>query len=256
MQWSERGVILGVRKHGESSVIVELMTRAHGRHAGVVRSGRSKTMQPVLQPGNEVAATWRARLDEHIGAFALEPLTLRTHLLMNDARALHGVNWLTALLRLLPERDPHAKIFDMATALLSDLNDPRAPGFFVRFELALLAELGFGLDLERCAATGATENLIYVSPRTGRAVSREAGAPGRKNSCPCPGFSRKTRTPRRRPRTSAPPCASPATSSTATSSCRAAQNRRTRARPTWRRCERPRDAAPPRWYTSRSGSNA
>ena len=94
MQWSERGVILGVRKHGESSVIVELMTRAHGRHAGVVRSGRSKTMQPVLQPGNEVLVTWRARLEEHLGVFSAEPLTLRTHLLMSDARALHGVNWL------------------------------------------------------------------------------------------------------------------------------------------------------------------
>jgi DNA repair protein RecO (recombination protein O) len=188
MQWSERGVILGVRKHGESSVIVELMTRAHGRHAGVVRSGRSKTMQPVLQPGNEVLVTWRARLEEHLGVFSAEPLTLRTHLLMSDARALHGVNWLTALLRLLPERDPHAKIYDMATALLSDLNDPRAPKFFARFELALLAELGFGLDLERCAATGATHDLIYVSPKTGRAVSREAGAPWAERLLALPSF--------------------------------------------------------------------
>ena len=222
MQWSEPGVILGVRKHGESSVIIELMTRAHGRHVGVVRAGRSKTMQPVLQPGNEVFVTWRARLEEHIGAFALEPLTLRTHLLMSDARALHGVNWLTALLRLLPERDPHARLYDMATALLAHLDNSRAPNLFARFELTLLAELGFGLDLERCAATGATDELIYVSPKTGRAVSREAGAPWAENSCPCPRFSTTAQKPRRPPKTSAPRCASPASSSTATSFCRAA----------------------------------
>jgi DNA repair protein RecO (recombination protein O) len=191
MEWTEPGLILGVRKHGESSVIVELMTRAHGRHAGVVRSGRSRTMQPVLQPGNEVLATWRARLEEHIGAFALEPLALRTHLLIGDPRALHGVNWLAALLRLLAERDPHPRLYDMAAALLAHLDDSRAPDFFVRFELALLAELGFGLDLERCAATGATRELIYVSPKTGRAVSREAGAPWADRLLPLPAFLRE-----------------------------------------------------------------
>jgi DNA repair protein RecO (recombination protein O) len=177
MEWSERGLILGVKKHGENSVIVELMTRGHGRHFGVVRSGRSKNMQPVLQPGNEVAVVWRARLEEHIGAFVLEPALLRTHELMGSARALHGVNWLGGLLRLLPERDPHPALHDKALALLGALDSPLSPGLFVRFELALLADLGFGLDLERCAATGATRDLVYVSPKSGRAVSREAGAP-------------------------------------------------------------------------------
>jgi DNA repair protein RecO (recombination protein O) len=190
MEWSERALVLGVKKHGETSVILEVMTHGHGRHVGVVRSGRSKTMQPVLQAGNEVAATWRARLEEHIGVFAVEPLTLRTHLLMGDVRALHGVNWLGALLRLLPERDPHPNLFDMAAALLAHLGDPLAPNLFVRFELALLAELGFGLDLQSCAATGATEDLLYVSPKSGRAVSREAGAPWAERLLPLPAFLR------------------------------------------------------------------
>ena len=190
MEWSERALVLGVKKHGETSVILEAMTRDHGRHVGVVRSGRSKTMQPVLQPGNEVAVTWRARLEEHIGAFAVEPLTLRTHLLMADVRALHGVNWLGGMLRLLPERDPHPKLFDMAAALLAHLSDPLAPNLFVRFELALLADLGFGLDLEKCAATGATDDLIHVSPRSGRAVSRDAGAPWAEKLLPLPAFLR------------------------------------------------------------------
>ncbi len=191
MEWSERGLILGVKKHGESSVILELMTRGHGRHFGVVRSGRSKTMQPVLQAGNEVAAVWRARLEEHIGAFAVEPALLRTHALLDDAFALHGVNWLAALLRLLPERDPHPGLYDMAGALLANLGEASAPGLFVRFELAMLAELGFGLDLESCAATGQRDDLIYVSPKSARAVSREAGAPWAAKLLPLPGFLRE-----------------------------------------------------------------
>jgi DNA repair protein RecO (recombination protein O) len=190
MEWSERGLILGVRKHGENSVIVELMTRGHGRHMGVVRAGRSKSMQPVLQPGNEVAAVWRARLEEHIGAFVVEPAHLRTHELMGSARALHGVNWIAALLRLLPERDPHASLYDMALALLPALAGPAALDLFVRFELATLAELGFGLDLDTCAATGQRDDLIYVSPKSGRAVSRKAGAPWADKWLPLPDFLR------------------------------------------------------------------
>jgi DNA repair protein RecO (recombination protein O) len=177
MEWSERGLILGLKKHGETSVILELMTRAHGRHLGVVRGGRSKTMQPVLQPGNEVEAVWRARLEEHLGLYAVEAATLRTDLLLSSPQSLHGVNWLAALLRLLPERDPHPHLFDKARVLLGQIATPLAPALFVHFELALLAELGFGLDLSECAATGSRDNLIYVSPKSGRAVSAEAGAP-------------------------------------------------------------------------------
>jgi DNA repair protein RecO (recombination protein O) len=188
MEWSERGLILGLKKHGETSVILELMTRGHGRHLGVVRGGRSKNMQPVLQPGNEVAAVWRARLEEHLGLFAIEPAALRTDLLLSSPQGLHGIGLLGALLRLLPERDPHPGLFDRAQVLLAQLTTPLAPALFVHFELALLAELGFGLDLEECAATGVRENLIYVSPKSARAVSGEAGAPCATKLLPLPDF--------------------------------------------------------------------
>lgn len=188
MEWSERGLILGLKKHGETSVILELMTRGHGRHLGVVRGGRSKTMQPVLQPGNEVAAVWRARLEEHLGLYAVEPAALRTDLLLSSPQGLHGIGLLGALLRLLPERDPHPGLYDRAQVLLSQLTTPLAPALFVHFELALLAELGFGLDLDECAATGTRENLVYVSPKSARAVSRDAGAPWAAKMLPLPDF--------------------------------------------------------------------
>jgi DNA repair protein RecO (recombination protein O) len=176
MQWSEDGIVLGVRRHGESSVILELMTRGHGRHLGLVHGGRSKKLQPVLQPGNSVHALWRARLDEHLGSFAVEGGEMRASRFMGSALALYGVAAMAALLRLLPERDPHPALFDTAMVLAGHLDDPPiAPALFVRFEVALLAELGFGLDLATCAATGAADNLLYVSPRSGRAVGGEAG---------------------------------------------------------------------------------
>lgn len=191
MEWAERGLILGLKKHGETSVILELMTRGHGRHLGVVRGGRSKTMQPVLQPGNEVEAVWRARLEEHLGLFAVEPAALRTDLLLSSPQGLHGVGLLGALLRLLPERDPHPGLYDRARVLLVHLATPLAPALFVHFELTLLAELGFGLDLDECAATGSRENLVFVSPKSARAVSAEAGAPWAAKLLPLPAFLRE-----------------------------------------------------------------
>lgn len=188
MEWSDRGLILGLKRHGETSVILELMTFEHGRHLGVVRGGRSKAMQPVLQPGNEVAAVWRARLEEHLGLFAVEPSLLRTDKVMASAQALHGVHLLGALLRLLPERDPHPGLYERARALLAHVAEPLAPALFVHFELAILAELGFGLDLDACAATGARDDLVYVSPKSARAVSREAGAPWAARLLALPGF--------------------------------------------------------------------
>ncbi|PTM98740.1 DNA repair protein RecO [Mycoplana dimorpha] len=178
MQWNDEGIVLGVRRHGETSVIAEVMTRVHGRHLGVVRGGRSRTMQPVLQPGNSVAVTWRARLDEHIGEFRVEPLQFRAGQLMETAIAVYGVQAMAALLRFLPERDPHPHLFEMLGVILEHLDVPADAGeLFVRFELAVLEDLGFGLDLTRCAATGATEHLTFVSPKSGRAVGRDAGAP-------------------------------------------------------------------------------
>jgi DNA repair protein RecO (recombination protein O) len=178
MQWQDEAIIIGVKRHGETSVIAELMTRERGRHLGLVRSGRSRAMQPVLQPGNRVEAVWRARLDEHLGDLRLEPVRLRAARLMETATAVYGVQAMGALLRLLPERDPHPHLFDALDVILDTMDDPADAGeLFVRFELAVLNDLGFGLDLAECAATGATQDLAYVSPKSGRAVSRGAGAP-------------------------------------------------------------------------------
>src|SRR4028119_518659 len=154
MQWTDEGVVLGVRKHGETGVILEVMTSGHGRHLGLVHGGRSKTLQPVLQPGNTVHATWRARLDEHLGTYQVESKDQRAARFIASPLALYGLATLAALLRFLPERDPHRALYETLTVLVEHLDDPDlAPALFVRFELAILAELGFGLDLSRCAAT-------------------------------------------------------------------------------------------------------
>ncbi|RCW27605.1 DNA replication and repair protein RecO [Ciceribacter lividus] len=178
MQWTDEAIFLGARRHGETSIIAEMMTREHGRHLGLVRGGRSRTMQPMLQPGNRLDVVWRARLDEHLGEYRVEPLTLRAARLMESATAVYGVQALAALLRLLPERDPHPHLFGMLDIILDHLHEARSAGeLFIRFELAVLNDLGFGLDLAQCAATGAREELVYVSPKSGRAVCREAGEP-------------------------------------------------------------------------------
>jgi DNA repair protein RecO (recombination protein O) len=189
MEWQDEGLVISARKHGETAVILELMTRAHGRHLGMVRGGRSKTMRPVLQPGNLVAALWRARLEDHMGVYSVEPLAARAARWLDRGAALHGVATLAALLRLLPERDPQGELFEMADAIALSLDraDAAAP-LMARFELALLAALGFGLDLDCCAVTGTRDDLVFVSPKTGRAVSREAGAPWGDRLLPFPRF--------------------------------------------------------------------
>jgi DNA repair protein RecO (recombination protein O) len=189
MQWSDEAIVLGVRRHGETSVIAEVMTHGRGRHLGMVRGGRSRAMQPVLQPGNSVEVTWRARLDEHLGEFRIEPLELRAGRLMETATAVYGVQAMAALLRLLPERDPHPHLFEALAVILDHLHEPADAGeLFVRFELAVLNDLGFGLDLAECAATGSRDDLAYVSPKSGRAVSRAAGAPWAERMLRLPAF--------------------------------------------------------------------
>lgn len=189
MQWADEGIVLGARKHGETSVILELLTREHGRHLGLVQGGRSKKLQAVVQPGNSVQAVWRARLDEHLGTFQIEGGDLRAARLMNSPLALYGLSTLSSLLRLLPERDPHPGLYEIADVLVEHLDDPHiGPALFVHFEVAILAELGFGLDLSSCAATGTREDLVYVSPRTGRAVSARAGEPYRDKLLALPSF--------------------------------------------------------------------
>jgi DNA repair protein RecO (recombination protein O) len=189
MHWSDEGIVLGSRRHGEANAIVEVMTRAHGRHLGLVRGGAGTRLRPVLQPGNTVRVDWRARLDEHLGHYTVEGLQLRAGTLLPIAHAVYGVTHLAALCRLLPERDPHPEMHDLLDAALARIDDPAALAVdVVRFELRILAELGFGLDLEMCAATGSRDDLVYVSPKTGRAVSRAAGAPWRERLLPLPAF--------------------------------------------------------------------
>jgi DNA repair protein RecO (recombination protein O) len=192
MQWTDEGIVLGVKRHGESSVILELMTLERGRHLGLVRGGGSGTrLRGVLQPGNSLRATWRARLDEHLGNYVVEGLNLRAAGYLPAAHAVHGVTHLAALCRLLAEREPHAAIYGTLDAILDRLDDPLiAAASIARFELAFLAELGFGLDLSSCAANGTTTDLIYVSPRSGRAVSRLGGDEYRDKLLALPAFLR------------------------------------------------------------------
>jgi DNA repair protein RecO (recombination protein O) len=167
------------------------MTRAHGRHFGLVRGGRSKRMQPLLQPGNHAELVWRARLDEHLGTFLVEPVKLRTACLMASAEALHAVCLVAALLRLAAERDPHPALYETAMRIASGIDRPEIlPPLIVRFEAKILAQMGFGLDLETCAATGATNDLVYVSPKSGRAVSKAAGEPYKARLLLLPAFLR------------------------------------------------------------------
>ncbi len=178
MHWSEEGIILAVRRHGETSAIAEVLTRGHGRSLGLVKGGRSRALRPILQPGNSVMATWRARLEDQLGVFTVELASARAARLMEDPFRLAGLGTVTGLALLLAEREPHPRIYD-ATVLLLDAMDDDAvwPALLVRWELGLLDELGFGLDLGSCAATGSNQALAYVSPRSGRAVSLEAGEP-------------------------------------------------------------------------------
>ena len=189
MQWTDEGIVIGIKRHGEASGILELMTREHGRHLGMVRGGFGTRLKPILQPGNSVTATWRARLDEHLGNYTVEALNLRAAGFFSASHAIYGVSHLAALMRLLPERDPHENLYRVFEGLLDRLDDPAwAAPMVVRFELRLLAELGFGLDLTECVATGATEELTFVSPRSGRAVSRAAGLPYAERMLRLPAF--------------------------------------------------------------------
>lgn len=179
MDWRDEGILISVRRHGESAAIVELLTRGHGRHAGVVRGGGGRRMAPVLQPGARLALEWSARLEEHIGTFRVEPIAPVPPELLADGAALATLASITALIgATLPERDAHPDLYARTRALLDALGRTADwPACYAAWELALLAELGFGLDLARCALTGVTEELAWVSPQTGRAASREAGAP-------------------------------------------------------------------------------
>ena len=189
MEWQDEGLVIGARRHGERDAILEVMTANHGRHLGPVRGGRSQRQSPNLQPGNRVTLTWRARLEDHLGQFTAEPLESRAGQVLVDPLALHVVSYLAMLLRLMPERAPHLNVYQAADGLCRVLAHPALLGaVLIRFEVMILAELGFGLDLVECAATGACSDLVYVSPKSGRAVSRTAGLPWAERLLPLPGF--------------------------------------------------------------------
>jgi DNA repair protein RecO (recombination protein O) len=190
IEWRDEGILLTVRRHGESAAIIDAFTPNHGRHAGLVRGGASRKMTPVLQPGAQLSLEWRARLEEHLGGYKVEPIRSRAGVLLADGDALEAMNSVAALLSAyLAEREAHPHLFAATVALLDCLGvDDGWPEAYVAWELAFLSDLGYPLDLSACASTGALEELIWVSPRTGRAVSRKAGAPYADRLLPLPAF--------------------------------------------------------------------
>ena len=190
MEWRDTGFVLATRRHGESALIAELLTREHGRHAGLVRGGQSPRRRALFQPGNHILAHWRGRLPEHLGAFDCELVEAYAVRFLDDADRLAAMTAATALLlAALPEREPNAELYQSFAGLLAALGSAeRWPQRYVEWEIGLLSVLGFGLDLSCCAVTGVNEDLAYVSPRTGRAVSREAAAPYRDKLLPLPSF--------------------------------------------------------------------
>lgn len=191
MNWSDEAIVLAVRPHGENAAVAELLTREHGRHLGFVHGGRSRRLRPVLQTGNHVDVQWKGRLADQLGHYSIE---LRRGFAAEamaaaDPARLAALSSIAMLSRLLAEREPHPALFEVTLFVLGFLDDRSVwPALLVRWELALLDDLGYGLDLTQCAATGGNDHLIYVSPRTGRAVSASAGEPYKDRLLALPGF--------------------------------------------------------------------
>lgn len=186
IEWRDEGIVLAVRPHGEHAAIADVFTAGHGRHGGVVRGGTGRRLRPVLQPGSLLDVTWRARLDDHVGAFTVEPVASIAPL-MERRSALAGLNAVTALLFiLLPERDPHGALYARTLSLLGSFAAEEWAANYLRWELSLLEDMGYGLDLATCAVTGDSGDLAFVSPRTGRAVSRGAAADWAERLLPLP----------------------------------------------------------------------
>ncbi len=189
MDWSDEGIVLSARPHGESAALLVLLTRGHGRHAGLVRGGQGRRMRGLLEPGNRVAAEWRARLAEHLGSYTLDPIASHAAGLLDDPARLNALTAAAAVCdKALPEREPHPAAYEGFLALLAALESDHWAEAYVVWELGLLSELGFGLDLSGCAGGGANDQLAYVSPKSGRAVSLAAGEPYKDRLLPLPGF--------------------------------------------------------------------
>jgi DNA repair protein RecO (recombination protein O) len=189
MEWNDVGIVLSSRKYGESSIILTLLTENHGRHLGLVRGGAGRRARGLYEPGNLLSARWRARISDHLGGFNCELINANAALLLDNPLKLAALSAACALAEVtLPERFAEPILFEGFTALLESFHTDQWPQFFVTWELNLLRELGFGLDLSTCASTGQTDELIYVSPRSGRSVSRDAGQPYAHNLLPLPAF--------------------------------------------------------------------
>lgn len=194
MEWRDQGILLSARKHGETSSIIEMFTPTQGRHVGIVRGGTSRKIAPILQPGAQLDVVWRARLEDHIGSYSVEPVRSRAAAAMGDRLALAGLNTVTALLSFcLPEREAHAALYDRTQALLDLLGQTDVwPLAYLQWEMGLLEEMGYALDLNACAVTGATEGLCYVSPKSGRAVSLKGAGDWADRLLPLPDVMRGT----------------------------------------------------------------
>lgn len=195
MDWQSEGYIVSTRKHGESSAIIDVLTPDYGRHSGLVRGGNSRRLRPVLEIGNKVQVQWRARLSEHLGNFTVEPIKLHAATLMHERTSLVGLNAVCAMAKtVLPERQAFPQVFAAFDVLMQNFKDVDIwPALYVRWEMGVLAALGYGLDLSICAATGGNDNLTHVSPRTGRAVSASAAQPYLDKLLPLPPFMRGER---------------------------------------------------------------
>ena len=189
MEWQDEAILLSLSRHGETSAVAQLMTAGHGRHGGLVRGGAGKVARAALQPGNRLQVTWRGRLPEQLGSVTWELLAAAGTAWLHDPRRLAAVTAACALTALaLPDREPHPRVFAGMTALLAGLAEEPWPGIYVRWELYLLEDLGFGLDFTACAATGVAEGLVYVSPKSGQAVSAAGGEAYRDRLLPLPAF--------------------------------------------------------------------
>jgi DNA repair protein RecO (recombination protein O) len=194
MEWSDEGLVLSARRHGENGAVVTLLTVEHGRHSGLARGAHGRTARGLYQPGNHVTARWRGRLPEHLGNWTCELIAGYAAATLDDPGRLSALSSACAMLdAALPEREPAARVFAdtlafVAALALDEGPDRRWPATYARWELQLLADLGFGLDLSACAATGVTEDLVFVSPKSGRSVSAAAGAPYRDKLLVLPEF--------------------------------------------------------------------
>jgi DNA repair protein RecO (recombination protein O) len=176
MEWRSVGILLAARKHGETSLIIDTFCPGHGRYLGVVKGGASRKFAPILQVGAQLDLTWKARLQDHLGSFKVELVRARTVHAMSDRILAAGLTSVSTILsRVLPERQAYDNFYRTTEDLLDLLNQPNIwPMAYLRWELELLTVLGYGLDLSKCAVSGSTEKLRYVSPRTGRAISEQA----------------------------------------------------------------------------------